>query len=159
MAYERVSKINERIYERNVPSIKPQILLDNRPNPTKYTHLAVYDEIRPSTVPFEKRKLYNTNQDFLPGTSGPISSYIVNVDHESGLRNMFFALQKNDRTEYLPNTDSDMYQVEVVGRTASNNHPLLSYNNVENCRSHMMISSLKDSELFNNSTRQKILDS
>ena len=69
MAYERVSKINERIYERNVPSIKPQILLDNRPNPTKYTHLAVYDEIRPSTVPFEKRKLYNTNQDFLPGTS------------------------------------------------------------------------------------------
>jgi len=159
MAYERVDIINDKIYERNIPSINPQILLDSRPNATKYTHLAVYDDKPLSTVSFEKRKLYNVNEDFLPGTSGPVSSYIVNVDDESGLRNMFFALQKNDRAEYLPNTDSDMYKVEISGKKINNNHKLLSYNNIENCKSQKIPKSLMDDGLFNNSTRQKILNS
>jgi hypothetical protein len=44
---------------------------------------------------------------------------------ESSLRNQFFALQRNDRAVYVPNSTSDLYQVHIDAREVEQPNPYL----------------------------------
>ena len=159
MSNQRVNDINLRIYQRNTPTIQPQMLIDHRPTPTKYGHLQIVDQRNEGETPIIQRPLYDVNSHFLPGDKGPITTFINNVDQESILRNQFFATQKCDKAHYIPNSNSDLYFVPVVGRSEPNTHNLLFKNYVKNCKSRTVEPSLKDDTLFNNHTRQKVIGS
>ena len=79
----------------------------------------------------------------------------INIDKESMLRNQFIALQKSDLVEYVPSSNSDLYNVEVVGRKENNTHSLLfeEYNNYTSRNDN---SYSKPKLLFNNNTSVKL---
>ena len=144
---------NERIYNRLVPSFKPQVQLETRPVQTKYTVMQFLDERPRVTTEFENRELYNVNKEFLPvAYDAPVNTFMANVDHESTLRNQLFALQRSDYKEYVPSSNSDLYTVEVVGRSETDNHPLL----FEEYKPRNDRVNTKPKLLFNNNTSVKL---
>ena len=156
MATNVRNSTNERIYNRYVPSFKPQIQLETRPVQTKYTTMQFLDERPRLNVDLENRELYNVNQQFLPvAYAAPVNTMLNNVDKESMLRNQFIALQKSDLVEYVPSSNSDLYNVEVVGRKENNTHTLLfkEYNNYTSRNDN---SYSKPKLLFNNNTSVKL---
>ena len=111
---DRSNELNERIYERNVPSSTLQPQFGIRPVATKYELLPIFDRRMPATVPIKQEVPYNIVATFNPGTAqGPWSGFAGNVNNESILRNQFFALQSNGQSAYVPSSTSDMYQVNV----------------------------------------------
>ena len=52
-----------------------------------------------------------------------ISGFFNNVNTESLLRNQFFALQKSDQSVYVPSSNSDLYNVNVVSKPVVQPHP------------------------------------
>ena len=147
---------NERIYNRFVPSFKPQIQLETRPVQTKYTTMQILDERPRYNVDLENRQLYDVNKQFLPvAYSAPVNTMFNNVDKESMLRNQFIALQKSDLVDYVPSSNSDLYNVEVVGRKENNTHSLLfqEYNNYTSRNDN---TNNKPKLLFNNNTSVKL---
>jgi len=114
------------------------------------------DERPRLNVDLENRELYNVNQQFLPvAYAAPVNTMLNNVDKESMLRNQFIALQKSDLVEYVPSSNSDLYNVEVVGRKENNTHSLLfeEYNNYTSRNDN---SYSKPKLLFNNNTSVKL---
>ena len=119
---DRTSELDERIYERNIPSAQLQPNFSMRPVSTKYELLGIYDRRAPASVPLHNYPNYKVSQTFNPGTAqAPWSGYATNVNTESSLRNQFFALQNCEQSTYVPNSNSDMYQVNVAG--SSNKMP------------------------------------
>jgi len=111
---ERANQLNERIYERNVPSSTLQPQFGIRPVATKYEMLPIFDRRMPASVPIKQEVPYNIEATFNPGTAqAPWSGFAENVNNESRLRNQFFALQTNGQAAYVPSSTSDMYQVNV----------------------------------------------
>ena len=147
----KVEEINNRMYNRNVPNFKPQVFLDSRPVPTKYTLFNTTDQPNTDATPILSRSLFNHQSHFLPGSTAPVSTKLNNIDHESYLRNQFFALQKCDRAFYVPSSNSDMYSVEVVGRKEKSTHPLLFKDTTNELKTHNNIT--KDKMLMYNSSR------
>lgn len=156
-ALNRVNDNNKRIYERNVPNFAPQMLFDTRPVSTKYSMLSILEQRNEGTTPIQNRPLYNYNNHFLPGDSAPTATFLTNIDQESMLRNQFFALQKAEQSEYVPSSNSDMYEVEVAGRRENQTHNLLFKSYVEN-NNNKVVPGSKEKVLFNNNTRQKTMD-
>jgi hypothetical protein len=111
---DRSNELNERIYERNVPSSTLQPQFGIRPVATKYELLPIFDRRMAPTVPIKHELPYNIESVFNPGTAqAPWSGFAQNVNNESRLRNQFFALQTNGQSAYIPSSTSDMYQVNV----------------------------------------------
>lgn len=111
---ERANQLNERIYERNVPSSTLQPQFGIRPVATKYEMLPIFDRRMPASIPIKQEVPYNIEATFNPGTAqAPWSGFAENVNNESRLRNQFFALQTNGQAAYVPSSTSDMYQVNV----------------------------------------------
>lgn len=111
---DRSNELNERIYERNVPSSTLQPQFGIRPVATKYEILPIFDRRMPPTVPIKHELPYNIQSTFNPGTAqAPWSGFAGNINNESMLRNQFFALQTNGQAFYIPSSKSDMYQVNV----------------------------------------------
>ena len=131
-ALNRVNDNNKRIYERNVPNFSPQMVFDSRPVSTKYDVLPILEKRNEGSTHIEERSLFNQKTHFLPGDAGPVSTFLTNIDQESTLRNQFFALQKTDQSQYVPPSNSDLYEVQVVGRREPQTHNLLFKNYVEN---------------------------
>jgi len=155
MASTRRIETNDRINQRFIPSFKPQISLDIRSVQTKYTTMQINDERPHVNTSIDNRKLYNVNNDFLPVAYGaPTNTFLTNIDQESILRNQFFALQKCNQKEYVPSSNSDLYNVEVVGRKENNNHSLLF--NKETFKSSKPKFNFKDNKMFNNNTSIKL---
>lgn len=126
---ERNLELDNRIYQRNIPSSPLQPSFSLRPVSTKLDIMGIYDRRAPADVPIIRRPTYSVSQVFNPGTSqAPWSGIATNINTESSLRNQFFALQNCEQSEYVPSTTSDMYQ---------GSGPLLSSNNLPNPFHHL----------------------
>lgn len=151
---DRYQQLNERIAERNVPSGNLQSYFSVRPVSTKYSLMPIFDQYKPSDVKIPITQNYNIGKTFNPGNSqGPWSGYANNVDIETVLRNQVFALQKGDKSVYVPSSNSDLYMYEVVGRNETQTHPYLFKN--EQLPNFNPNTLNLGNEVFNNATRQQ----
>jgi hypothetical protein len=106
----RTKEINDRIYDRNIPSQVLQPYLDVRPVMTKYSIMPIVDPRAPSNVPMIQQPIYNTNSVFNPGNNGaPWSGFASNINIESELKGQVFALQSCSKSVYVPSSNSDLY--------------------------------------------------
>ena len=107
MQPDRVEELNHRIFSRMKASGEPAVLFSPRPLPTKYVHpFPVVSDPVPPTVKIQN---FSRNVAFLPTTlKAPGATDWV--DLESSLKNLDFALQKNDRAVYVPSSKSDLYR-------------------------------------------------
>ena len=141
--------INKRIYERNISNKHLSII-------SLYHIQLNFKNFNNTTMQnidtnISNKLDYNYSAGMHPGTSrGPIQGFMQNVDFESSLRNQFFALQKCDQSNFVPNSNSDLYVETTIQTTPyKDNHGLLfkthSYKNNKNVK--------KEDYLFNNYTR------
>jgi hypothetical protein len=117
--------INDRIYDRNIPSQMLQPYLSVRPVLTKYSMMPIVDPraLQDMTVPLVKQPVYNQHNVFNPGTGAPWSGYASNVNTESDLRNQIFALQKCSQSVYVPSSNSDLYNFTFTNKSTVVNQP------------------------------------
>ena len=114
---ERTEELSKRISDRNVPSSPLQPQFSMRPASTKYSIMPILDQRANASVPIMTHPTYSVEKTFNPGTAqAPWSGFASNINDESKLRNQFFALQRCEQPNYIPSTNSDMYQVTVAGR-------------------------------------------
>jgi hypothetical protein len=141
---ERVEQLNQRLSERNKTSTTPSFYFSPRPVPTKYTTMPIVDERCISSVNIDYKKPYNTKEDYLPGNSAPWSGFSDNIDAETKLRY---------EKDYIPSSKSSLYNKPIIPSTHSiQTHPeLFSY-----ATSQSNPTTIKDKQLFYNSTSQKI---
>jgi hypothetical protein len=106
-------KMNQEIYMRNIPSQPLQPYLNVRPVMTKYSYLPIVDPRREINQHLIDRPTYNTKTVFNPGTrQAPWSGFASNINLESELRNQIYAAQKCSQSVYVPNSNSDLYEVK-----------------------------------------------
>jgi len=118
-------EINNRIYDRNVPSAPLQPYLDVRPVSTKYSILPVVDPRKPVTTPLTVQPIYNVQRTFNPGNAtAPFSGYASEINTESQLKNQIYALQRSSQAIYIPNSDSDLYTEPNI-QSSNKNGPQL----------------------------------
>jgi hypothetical protein len=116
--------MNDRIYDRNIPSQPLQPYLDVRPVMTKYSHFPVVDPRKETDVRLKQMPTYNTHAVFNPGnTMSPWSGF--NVNQESELRNQIYALQKCSQSVYVPKSTSDLYTYGFQPKQINQPHSLL----------------------------------
>jgi hypothetical protein len=102
----RVEELNERLYARSVPSNAPPMMFSPRPVPTKYVKQPVLDEHAPPRVPIQRPEKVR----FLAGGGpGPLMGFSVDAESTLWGGNLFYALQKDPRAAYVPNSGSDLY--------------------------------------------------
>jgi len=116
---ERVEELNKRIASRFQASSVPEVAFSPRPTSTKYMLFPMVDAVPPSTVPI----VSHATPTFLPGSSAPFSGYEIDV--ESDLRNISYAIQADYRAVYVPNSQSDLYVTTVPREPTKQTHPLL----------------------------------
>ena len=152
---ERSRELSERISARNMPSqpLEPQYSL--RPVPTKYTLLPIIDERKAASYPLLKYPIYDINNTFNPGTNtAPWSGFSTNVNTESKLRNQYFALQSCDQSQYIPSSNSDLFQNTIQNTTPTNK---LVFHEEEFLPFNPNTMNL-GYNIFNNSTKTQMLD-
>lgn len=152
------TELSNRIAERNIPSRQLQPQFSMRPVSTKYTLLPVIDAQAKPSVEIERQPAYNVSTVFNPGSAqAPWSGFATNIDTESSLRSQFFGLQKCEQSEYVPSSNSDMYQVTAVGRMEQQTFPGL----FEEQKFKPFNPNTCDvgGDLFNNNTREQLLRS
>jgi hypothetical protein len=104
------NSINNRIYDRNIPSHMLQPYLNVRPVMTKYSIMPIVDPRIPVKTQLIQQPIYNTNEVFNPGnTQSPWSGFASNINKESELRNQIFSLQSCSQAVYVPSSNSDLY--------------------------------------------------
>lgn len=137
-------QFNNRIYSRNLPSFKIEPQFDLRPTSTKYSHMQIVDEKPKPTESIDIISDYNTNLVFFPGNRRPpFSFFSKNIDVESKLRSQFFALQKNDLTEYVPSSNSSLY----------NNNYLINSNNINSPEQTQLFTQLNQPPQYTQQSR------
>lgn len=154
---ERVEDLNNRIYNRNIPSAEIQPCINTRPVSTKYSVMPIMDIRTEPTVKLNKSVPYNTRETFNPGSArGPWSGFSANINHESTLRNQYFAIQNCEKSVYVPSSNSDLYHVNVGGRNES--QPFTDLFNKPDLGSFNPNTFNVGRNLFANNTRQQIKD-
>ena len=112
---DQANELNQRIYARNLPLGNLDILYNFRPQQTKYRYFPILDRnqsiINKKNIPFNTTTMFNAGNDM-----GPWSGYISNINDESILRNQINPLQRNPRTTYVPNKNSELYTTHVGQR-------------------------------------------
>jgi hypothetical protein len=102
--------MNEKLYNRNVPSEPLQPYLDVRPTGVRFSVFPIINLRPKANVPIRNLPVFNQGQNFNPGnTNGPWSGYASNVNTESILKNQIYALQCNSKAVYVPSSKSDLY--------------------------------------------------
>lgn len=147
-------ELNERISERYLPSSELQPQFSMRPVSTKYSLMPIMDQRMTPEVPINTISTYNVGKVFNPGTrQAPWDGYATNVDVETILRNQVFALQKADKSYYVPSSNSDLYKNIAVGRYETQTHEgLFEIPSLQNFNPNTLNIA---NGLFNNSTRQQ----
>jgi hypothetical protein len=160
---QKQKTINNRIYSRNIPSQPLQPYLDARPVMTKYSIMPIVDPRQQINTPLVQTSTYNPNYVFNPGNDlGPWAGFANNVNVETELRSQIYALQKCSQSVYIPNSNSNLYNVQW------NN------NNLDNSTNQPFPHLFNDTHfspfnpnpepnrigyaLFNNATRQQLKD-
>ena len=111
---ERTEELNDRISDRNIPSASLEPQFSMRPVSTKYSIMPIVNPSPPVSVPIKSEPVYNTANVFNPGTAqAPWSGFASQINEESKLRNQFFALQKCEQSEFVPSSNSDLYNSNV----------------------------------------------
>jgi len=111
-ASQRTNSINNRTFQRNIPSQTLQPYLESRPVSTKYSYLPVVDPRKESTVPVNQMPTFNVETTFNPGNArSPWSGYASNVNKESELRNQIYAHQSCSQSVYVPSSKSDLFHL------------------------------------------------
>jgi hypothetical protein len=152
--HDRLGEINQRISDRNIPSTALPPAFNVRPISSKYAMMPILETRPVSTVPIQSYQQFTTESVFNPGNAkAPWRGWAERVNVESSLRNQFFALQRNDRALYVPNSTSDLYHVEVDAREVVQPNPYL----FDNGASHFAPMNPNPNNLgkltFDNSTR------
>ena len=158
---DRTDELNQRILARNIPSGDLDILIESRPQPTKYVHLQTVDNNQ--CMVSEKKEAYNITQTFNPGTgNGPWTGFMNKIDDESVLRNQMTPLQNNDHLVYIPKDTSDLYRNTMPYLASVDSQfihlfekPVVSNTSNENLESNINLAT----NIFNNDTRQQLKDS
>jgi hypothetical protein len=155
---DRDEQLNNRIYERNIPSepLKPEF--SPRPQQTKFTILGKESPAQNKTCPPTKAYAnYEPSKIFFPGgAQAPWYGFAANINAESSLRNQFFALQDCDQGKYIPSTTSDLYNATIVSQPMPQPHPHLF--RMEDFAPHQPNTCGIARELFHNHTHQQLKD-
>ena len=131
--HDRLTEINTRIYERVIPSTALRPAYNVRPISSKYAMMPILESRPTPTVAAPFYQNFSTESVFNPGNAkAPWRGWAEKVNLESSLRNQFFALQRNDRAEYVPNSSSDLYQVTIDTREIEQPNPYLFENGATN---------------------------
>lgn len=131
--HDRLGEINSRISERNIPSAALRPAFDVRPISSKYATMPILETRPVPTVQLNQYQPFSTEAVFNPGNAkAPWGGWAERVNVESSLRNQYFALQRNDRAVYVPNSDSDLYNVTVISRDIEQPNPYLFDNGATN---------------------------
>lgn len=127
--HDRLGEINQRISDRNIPSSALRPAFNVRPLSSKYAMMPIIESRPVPTVPISAYQQFTTESVFNPGNAkAPWRGWAERVNVESSLRNQFFALQRNDRAVYVPNSNSDLYNVTVIAREIDQPNPYLFEN-------------------------------
>jgi hypothetical protein len=162
MNYERASQvtnsINERIYDRNLPSSLLQPYLSVRPVMTKYSIMPIVDPRKKLFIPMEQMPTYSPHKTFNPGnTQSPWSGFASSINQESELRNQIFALQNCPQSVYVPNSTSDLYVERIPTKTnLQQPFPGLFKDEAFSPFNPNHFSNAVGDELFNNNTRVQV---
>ena len=151
--------INRRIYDRNIPSALLQPYLSVRPVMTKYSIMPIVDPRKPIQVPMEQLPTFSPHAVFNPGnTQSPWSGFASSINTESELRNQIFALQKCSQSVYVPNSNSDLYQVRFQNQQQNQQQPFpgLFQNETFAPVNPNPSPEQVGTELFNNNTRVQV---
>ena len=145
--------INNKIYDRNIPSSTLQSYLDVRPVSTKYSRFPIVDPRKTLNIPFKQESTYNVQYTFNPGNKiSPWSGFASNVNIESELRNQIYAIQKYSKSVYVPDSSSDLYN-PIINNTNSENELVFKKEIFDNFNPNTEnLGYLK----FNNCTRQQL---
>ena len=156
--FERLDIINRNIYTRNIPSNIIQPNFDPRPVMTKYSTMQTLDNRKNINIPIIHQEKYDNEKIFFSGTNKPhYAGFATNIDKESALRNQFFALQKDDRSKYIPSSKSDMYVNDIYSEKYSKDlENSLLFNKETFDDFNPNVSNLIGNQLFNNSTRVQL---
>ena len=155
----RTEELNDRLYQRNIPSTDLQPQFGIRAVSTKYAMMPILDRRTQPTEPINNIPTYDPYATFNPGNAtAPWSGFAANVNNESKLRNQFYALQRGcGQSTFIPSTTSDMYEVNIpmpLQNTAEQSFPYLfeksSFENFDPCFSG------GGANLFDNCTRYQL---
>ena len=103
------NELNISLNTRRFPSQSLPPLYDDRPVSTKYTFFQTIEEKQPSITEAHDYSYYSPSTVFNPGNRAPIEFFMSNIDTESILRNQFMALQKSNKSVYVPDLNSELY--------------------------------------------------
>lgn len=130
--HDRLGEINERIRDRYIPSAVLQPAYSVRPTSSKYAMMPILEQRPVPTVGIPPYQNFTTETVFNPGNAkAPWRGWAERVNLESSLRNQYFALQRNDRAEYVPNSTSDLYKVTIDTRDVVQPNPYLFENGAD----------------------------
>lgn len=120
--------INDKIHQRCIPTHHLQPNLEVRPVPTKYVKLNSIDQHPIGSVNNKDYSPYQCNKMFVPSSKNVnYTGYANNIHLENELRNQHYALQKADQREYVPQSNSMMYQYSTPSSSSSSGPQQFSY--------------------------------
>lgn len=150
---------NSRIYNRNIPSHTLQPYLDVRPVQTKYNLLSTTIEREKSNTKLNINPVYDQSKMFNPGNDkGSWSGYVSNINDESILRNQVYALQKDSRSVYVPNSNSDLYNNKFITTNKVEQPFEYLFKTEKYNDNNNSINSNNENQLFYNHSRVQILN-
>ncbi len=150
------NELNERIYDRNIPSGPLQPYIDVRPVMTKYSIMPIVDPRAPIKSPMVQMPTYNIENTFNPGnTQSPWSGFATNINTESELRNQVFALQKCSQSKYVPSSSSNLY-INTIPQQGNISQPFPELFRKEKFQSFDPNCENVGKNIFNNYTRMQL---
>ncbi len=133
-----VNEINDRMFMHTMSVGNMDLLINPRPESTLFK-LPYEDTLppykcEPHVVPYKNESVILTKSS---------RDYLVNINKESELKNMFTSLGRNPAKEYVPSADSELFlQIPPIDYSYEFTSPPVNLGN----------------KLFNTSTRQNTKD-
>lgn len=151
----RVEDLNKRISARNKPSGYLQSTFSPRPVPTRYVKMPAIDCKKEANVFIKNMGTFTPYNVFNPGTAqAPWAGFAAAIDQDSRLKNIFFPLQKCPQSEYVPSSDSELFNYQVMVNPVEMTHKLLFHRENFNPRNSDECNLGK--KIFNNHTRYEV---
>jgi hypothetical protein len=157
---KRNIELDNRIYDRNIPSSALQPEFSLRPVSTKYAVMPILDQRKAATIPLSRYQKYDLEKNFNPGTAAaPWNGFASNINKESVLRNQFFALQNCEQSVYIPPTHSSLYNINMPYDLSANQpYPdLFNKQDFEYFNPNLDATKI-GYNIFNNDTRGQLLN-
>lgn len=145
--------MNDRIYERNIPSNNLEPNFSSIGLSTRYSKFLVDNTNKYNNIKSDFQS-YNTNKTFFPGTSKPhFSGFSSQIDNESILRNQIYPLIKSDLHVWAPDSTSMLYNKT---ENINNKSDSLLFNEETFNEFNPNVNNKIGSDFFYNSTRVQL---